>query len=87
MLDDLFGMVSDLLGEGDGPTIGQRLPGGGRRQEPYPRKTPPAKRTQPDRGPKARPAAGQPPKLTARRNRRGGEDPWDWKEEKPPWEF
>ena len=32
-------------------------------------------------------AEKQQTKLSARRDRRGGEDPWDWKEEKPPWEF
>lgn len=26
-------------------------------------------------------------KLTARRTKHQGEDPWDWKEEKPPWEL
>ena len=89
MLDDLFNLVTALLGEETGPQrgAGQRLPDGARRQEPYRQKTPPAGRSQPDRRSKACPAAEQPPKLAARRNRRGGEDPWDWKEEKPPWEF
>lgn len=77
MLDDLFDVVSDLLGESKATTLAGAFPQMPRSKQKYQRVT--------DRPvPKA---VSKTPKLTARRDRRGGEDPWDWKEEKPPWEF
>ena len=77
MLDDIFDLVSDLLGENTVNTLAGAVP-----------KTPLSnqkkKRVQ-DRP--TQKTAHKTPKLTARRGRRGGEDPWDWTEEKPPWEF
>ena len=74
MLDDIFDLFSDLLGG----TGGSRLPGAGQQR-------PTVQNRVSDRPlPKAH---RHQTKLAARRDRRGGEDPWDWKEEKPPWEF
>lgn len=77
MLDDIFDLVSDLLGENKVNTLAGAVP-----------RTPSHKQKKPQAGSRpAHTAAHKTPKLTARRDRRGGEDPWDWKEEKPPWEF
>lgn len=79
MLDDIFDLFSDLVGESTvNPLTGQRVPVNRARKSPGSRGT--GSRPQP------KPHKHQ-NKLTARRDRRGGEDPWDWKEEKPPWEF
>lgn len=80
MLDNIFDLVSDLIGENNvNQLTGKRLPGGNREWKP-------AKQRLATSRPAPRASAEQ-TKLTARRDRRGGEDPWDWKEEKPPWEF
>lgn len=80
MLDDILDLFSDLVGEDTvNQLTGRRLPA----QTPV-RKTPKQKTATVRPAPTA--SDGQ-NKLTARRDRRGGEDPWDWKEEKPPWEF
>ena len=77
MLDDIFDLVSDLLGENKVNTLAGAVP----RTPSLSQK----KKRVADRP--TQKAVHKTPKLTARRDRRGGEDPWDWKEEKPPWEF
>ncbi len=73
MLDDIFDVFSDLMGGNNVNRLtGQRGKRTGRSAA--------SDRPLPKR-------QKQQTKLTARRDRRGGEDPWDWKEEKPPWEF
>ena len=77
MLDGIFDLFSDLVGERTvNPLTGQRIPVDRARKRPVSKGT--GSRTQ---------TSKHQNKLTARRDRRGGEDPWDWKEEKPPWEF
>lgn len=77
MLDDIFDLVSDLLGENKVNTLAGAV---SRTPSPNQRKKRVGDRPTQKAVPKT-------PKLTARRDRRGGEDPWDWKEEKPPWEY
>lgn len=77
MLDDIFDLVSDLLGENKVNTLAGTIS-----RTPSPNQK---KKRSGDRP--TQKAVSKTPKLTARRDRRGGEDPWDWKEEKPPWEF
>ncbi|MBM6925187.1 hypothetical protein [Pseudoflavonifractor phocaeensis] len=79
MLDDIFRQIRQEL-EGAVPN---RLAGAGT-TTPWRGNKKQQKRKVNDR---PLPKATQPgTKLTARRDRRG-EDPWDWVEEKPPWEF
>ena len=78
MFNEIFDRVYQELGSiGSELTQGQRL---GSNKAWTPGRKPRADRPLPK-------AQKQQTKLTARRDRRGGEDPWDWKEEKPPWEF
>ncbi|MBM6663883.1 hypothetical protein [Flavonifractor plautii] len=78
MLNEIFDRVYQELGSiGNELTRGERL-GVGKVWTPG--QKPRADHPQPK-------AEKQQTKLSARRDRRGGEDPWDWKEEKPPWEF
>lgn len=78
MLNEIFDRVYQELGSiRNDLTRGERLGVG--------KVWTPSRKPRPDRPlPKAE---KQQTKLSARRDRRGGEDPWDWKEEKPPWEF
>lgn len=80
MLDDIFDLFSDLVGE----TNVHRLTG---QKSPVrtPDRKPSKPRTSASRTTPTTPVGQN--KLTASRDRRGGEDPWDWKEKKPPWEF
>ncbi|HIY74445.1 MAG TPA: hypothetical protein H9826_10850 [Candidatus Intestinimonas merdavium] len=88
MLDDLLELAADLAGD----TAVEFLSDGvkKRRQKAAARhaRGEVGRWTQTDGGRTARPGTQKPGtgKLTARREKRYGEDPWEWKEEKPPWE-
>ncbi len=77
MLEDLMDAVSGLLSGAKADTLAGAISKTPLSKQKHQRKTNrPVPKT-----------VSQTPKLTARRDRRGGEDPWDWKEEKPPWEY
>ncbi|MCI7472417.1 MAG: hypothetical protein MSB10_01915 [Clostridiales bacterium] len=81
MLDDIFDLVSDLIGETNiNQLTGRRLPGAAQQRKAAKHNKPVSDRPLPRTSPEQT-------KLTVSRDRRGGEDPWDWKEAKPPWEF
>ena len=87
MLDDLLELAADLVGD----TAAEFMSDSTRKR----RANAAAKYAGRERGRPAQPARKAAPKpshqnrtagkTTARREKRG-EDPWDWKEEKPPWE-
>ncbi len=85
MLDDILDLAADLVGD----TAAELLGSGGTRRKGS-RPAPQGTRRQPQAArPQAAKAQARPVKTerktTAKRQKRG-EDPWDWKEEKPPWE-
>ncbi|WP_297210562.1 hypothetical protein [uncultured Flavonifractor sp.] len=71
MLDDLLDLL-DLTGEA-APSLFNAAGKQMRKKRPA--------------GDPGRPVIQTKGKLTARRTKHQGEDPWDWKEEKPPWEL
>ena len=71
MLDDLLELGLDLAGEGMGALLG------GSKVEKRGRPAHWTSKAKPQRGP-----AG---KIAAQR-KKYGEDPWEWKEKRPPWE-
>ena len=87
MLDDLLDLAADLVGD----TAAEFMSDSTRKR----RGNAAAKYASRERGRPAQPARKAAPKpshqnrtvgkTTARREKRG-EDPWDWKEERPPWE-
>lgn len=87
MLDDLLELAADLVGD----SAAEFLSDSTRKR----RGNAAAKYVSRERGRPAQPvqkAAGHPArqnrtvgKTTAKREKRG-KDPWDWKEERPPWE-
>ena len=74
MLDDLLELGLDLAGEGAGALLGRPKHGKKGRN---------ARRPAPKTG-QDRPAVPG-GKVTAQR-KKCGEDPWEWKEKRPPWE-
>ena len=87
MLDDLLELAADLVGD----TAAEFMSDSNQKR----RGNAAAKYAGRERGRPAQPARKAAPKpshqnrtagkTTAKREKRG-EDPWDWKEEKPPWE-
>ena len=87
MLDDLLELAADLVGD----SAAEFLSDSTRKR----RENAAAKYAGRERGRPAQPARKAAPKpshqnrtggkTTAKREKRG-EDPWDWKEERPPWE-
>ena len=87
MLDDLLELAADLVGD----TAAEFMSDNTRKR----RENAAAKYAGRERGRPAQPARKAAPKpshqnrtvgkTTAKREKRG-EDPWDWKEERPPWE-
>ena len=87
MLDDLLDLAADLVGDTAAEFLGDNTR---KRREKAASKFADRGRGRPQTG---KDKAARPTfqnrtegKLTARREKRYGEDPWDWKEEKPPWE-
>ena len=87
MLDDLLDLAADLVGDAAAEFLSDNT----KKQ----REKASAKfadrtrgRSQTGKGKTVRPTVQNRTegKLTARREKQYGEDPWDWKEEKPPWE-
>ena len=78
MLDDLLELGLDLAGEGAEALLGGSK--AGKRSRPA-RRTPKTKAEQS----RPEPQAVSTGKITAQR-KKCGEDPWEWKEKRPPWE-
>ena len=78
MLDDLLELGLELAGDGAQALLGGPKDGKKRGRAPARRPARPARERQ--EAP-AVPAG----KVTAQREKRG-EDPWEWKEKRPPWE-
>ncbi len=79
MLDDLLDLAVDLLGEA---VTAQWRTGKPAAKGSGKSRTTPAN---PYLSTDYKPSASK--KVSARRSKKGGEDPWDWDEKKPPWEF
>ena len=87
MLDDLLELAADLVGDSAAEFLSDNTRK--RRGEAAPQKAgrgggpppPPARKAAPKPSHQNRTVG----KTTAKREKRG-EDPWDWKEERPPWE-
>lgn len=86
MLDDLLELAADLVGDSAAKFLSDSTR---KRRENAAARYAGRKQSRPQTQPRKTARPPQPNrtvgKVTARREKRG-EDPWDWKEEKPPWE-
>ena len=86
MLDDLLELAADLVGDSAAEFLSDSTR---KRRENATARYAGRKQSRPQAQPRKTARPPQPNrtvgKVTARREKRG-EDPWDWKEEKPPWE-